>query len=263
MYTTRFETGSDNKIAQKGGFFCRDCVCHNLGSGTDSMSPAPDPVPALFSEIEASADSVRHAMSLDEEERVFLDLQANPRSTVNATGEAHSVVPRRSNADRHRPQDDALFSWSATLNDTIGRTNRVYQTSPRPPINRRQSTSEFAAATLSGDETCRSVRLISSEEPLNDTIGRPTRVFRTTPPRTRGRRSDMDSEETLGRVESEQAGATGTCEHSCDATQTTLDFPELCELQSGSPTEDSDAALDERQARFSRASTLRTREPSL
>ena len=227
------------------------------------MTPALDPMPTLFSELEASADSVRHALSLDEEERVFLDLQANPRSPANATGEANSVVPRRPNADRHRPQDDMRFSWSAPLNDTIGRTNRVYQTSPRPPINRHQSTSEFAAAAMSGDDTCRPARLISSEEPLNDTIGRPARVFRTTPPRTRGQRSDMDSEETLGRVESEQVVAAGTREQPPDAMQTMLDFPELCVLQSGSPTEDGDAALDEWQARFSTASALCTREPSL
>ena len=77
------------------------------------------------------------------------------------------------------------------------------------------------------------------QEPLNDTTGRPRRVFRKTPPRTRGQRSrDMDPEETLGHVEGEQAGA-------ADATQPTLDFSELCALSSGSPTEDIDAELND------------------
>ena len=122
----------------------------------------------------------------------------------------------------------------------------------------RTPNEEQRANAPSQDNIRASARPNRSQEPLNDTTGRPKRVFRKTPPRTRGRRWDVDAEETLGHVESMQAGAAGTRElppdaaqssldfartsrdDSRDATQPALDLPELF----APPPEDADAELD-------------------
>jgi len=98
-------------------------------------------------------------------------------SPANATGEGNRFTPRCSNADRHK--DDARPNrFQEPLNDTTGRTKRVFRKTPPPPINRHQSTSEIG----SEDIVCGSARRNRFFEPLNDTTARPTRVFRKTPP---------------------------------------------------------------------------------
>ncbi|KAJ1477460.1 hypothetical protein T484DRAFT_1821208 [Baffinella frigidus] len=104
--------------------------------------------------------------------------QANPPSPANATGEANRVAPRRSNADRHK--DDARPDMEP-LNDTTGRTKRVFRKTPPPPIN-RHSTSKIGAAPPPQDDFRGSACLNRFEEPLNDTTGLTKRVLRKTPP---------------------------------------------------------------------------------
>ncbi|KAJ1468851.1 hypothetical protein T484DRAFT_1853890 [Baffinella frigidus] len=157
------------------------------------MAPAVDHVPASIQAIEGGIDSLRthserrgHARSRED---LFAQtqrlLQANPPSPANATG----VTPRRSNADRHK--DDARPDLVEPLNDTTGRTKRVYRTTPPPPIDRLQSAPAIGAATPSQDDVCGSAQVGGSARhnrfqelwvPLNDTTGRPKRVFRKTPP---------------------------------------------------------------------------------
>jgi hypothetical protein len=96
----------------------------------------------------------------------------------------------------------------------------------------------------------------SFEEPLNDTTGRPKRVFRKTPPRRRGQHWDTDSEATLGHGESEQAGSAGTREQPPNATQSSLDFP--CAFSSGAPPDDVAELDDFEDQRLSRAATTST-----
>ena len=136
-----------------------------------------------------ATNPVRHGQALiTDEERVLLDLlaqtetpfQAHPQSQADATGEANGVAPRRANADR--PHDDArLARFEEPLNGTNGRQNRVYRTTPPPPINRHQSTSQIFAAAPTRDDIHGSARLNRFREPLNDTNRRPNRVYRTTP----------------------------------------------------------------------------------
>jgi hypothetical protein len=55
-------------------------------------------------------------------------------SPANATGEGNRVAPRCSSADRHK--DEARPSRFEPLNDTTGRTKRVFRKTPPPPIYR-------------------------------------------------------------------------------------------------------------------------------
>lgn len=77
------------------------------------------------------------------------------------------------------------------LNDTTGRPRRIFRKTPPPPsTNRDQSTSKIHSAPPSQDAICASARRSRFEEPLNDTTGRPTRVFRKTPPPRRSKDSE-------------------------------------------------------------------------
>ncbi|KAJ1473841.1 hypothetical protein T484DRAFT_1972069 [Baffinella frigidus] len=157
------------------------------------MAPTVDPVLALIQEIEAGIDSLRtdsecHGRARSHEEDLFLEVQnfqANPPSQANATG----GTPRRPRADRHK--DDAPPDWIEPLNDTTGRTKRVYCTTPPPPINRQKSAPKFGGAAPSQDDVGGSAHVCGSarhnryqdrQEPLNDTTGRPKRVFCESPP---------------------------------------------------------------------------------
>jgi len=80
-------------------------------------------------------------------------------SPANATGEGNRSPPRCSNADRHK--DDARPNRFEPLNDTTGRSKRVFRKTPPPPIYR--STPE--TADPSEDIVCGSARLSRIEEP--------------------------------------------------------------------------------------------------
>jgi hypothetical protein len=81
-------------------------------------------------------------------------------SPANGTGEGSHFTPRSSNVDRHK--DDAHPNrFEEPLNDTTGRTKRVFRKTPPPSINRHQSTSEID----SEDIDCGSARLTRFEEP--------------------------------------------------------------------------------------------------
>ena len=53
-------------------------------------------------------------------------------SPANATGEGNRFASRCSNADRHK--DDARPNRFEPLNDTTGRTKRLFRKTPPPPI---------------------------------------------------------------------------------------------------------------------------------
>jgi len=81
-------------------------------------------------------------------------------SPANATGGGNRFTLRCSNADRHK--DDVRPSrFMEPLNDTTGRTKRVFRKTPPPPLNRQQS----MPAIGSEDIVCASARLDRFEEP--------------------------------------------------------------------------------------------------
>ncbi|KAJ1490417.1 hypothetical protein T484DRAFT_1743551 [Baffinella frigidus] len=150
------------------------------------MAPAaPDHVLALIQEIEGSIASIRtdslflgHALYC-KDLRVLLDLhahtqrhfQATPPSPANVTGEVNRVAPRRSNTGRHK--DDRF----EPLNDTTGRTKRVFLKTPPPPINRQKSTLFLRQQIGPSFYIPKAAPRNMFGEPLNDT-GRHKREFR-------------------------------------------------------------------------------------
>ena len=82
-------------------------------------------------------------------------------SPANATGEGNRFAPQCSNADRHT--DDARPNRFEPLNDTTGRTKRLFCKTPPPPIYRHQSKS--GAADPPEDFDCGSARLNRLGEP--------------------------------------------------------------------------------------------------